>query len=71
MIKVVELRGKSHVFTLSHGKTFRIFAHQTKELSLSLVSNEVRLAESMGIIALIQEETPDEVKSTNKSKGGK
>ena len=71
MIKVVELRGKSHVFTLSDDKTFRIFAHQTKELSLSLVSNEMRLAESMGIIALIQEETPDEVKSTNKSKGGK
>ena len=71
MIKVVELRGKAHVFTLSDGKTFRIFARQTKELSLSLVSNEMRLAESMGIIALIQEETPDEVKSTNKSKGGK
>ena len=71
MIKVVELRAKSHVLSLSDGKTFLIFAHQTKELSLSLVSNEMRLAESMGIIALIQEETPDEVKSTNKSKGGK
>lgn len=71
MIKVVELRGKSHVFTLSDGKTFRIFAHQKKEISSSLVSSEMRLAESMGIIALVQEESPDEVKPANKSKGGK
>lgn len=64
MIKVIELKGKSHVFTLSNGKTFRIFSNQRVDIQSSLVSEEMRLAESMGIIALVQEEVPDEVKPT-------
>lgn len=64
-MKIVELKGKSQVFTLKDGNTFRIFARETKEVAESKISNEMRIAESMGLVLLLKEsELP------KKNKGG-
>ena len=72
MIKVVERRGKAHVFSLKDKSTFRLFAHETKELESKKVSDELLLAEKMGIIALIDipKEAPKEVLKVTKKSGG-
>jgi hypothetical protein len=67
-MKITELKGKSHVFTLKDGKTLRIFAHDTKKIADSKVSNELKIAESMGLILLMEDST--EVPKTNKKSGG-
>ena len=51
-MKVTELQGRAHVFTLKNGKTFRILSRQTKEIAESNVSNEMRIAEKMGLIII-------------------
>ena len=66
-MKIIELKGKPHVFTLKDGKTFRIFARETKTIPDSNVSNELRLAETLGLILLSKES----VKTTKKSGGTK
>lgn len=62
-MKITELKGRAQVFTLKDGKTLRIFARQTKEVAESNVSNEMRIAEQMGLI-LIAKGVP------NNKKGG-
>lgn len=64
---VTELKGKSQVFTLKDGTTLRIFAHETKKVAESNISNELRIAETMGLILLTKEES---TKKTNKKLGG-
>lgn len=68
-MKVTELTGKSQVFTLKDGSTFRILARQTKQVADSKVSNEMRIAETMGLIMLTEEST--EVPQNKKSGGSK
>lgn len=55
-MKVTELQGRAHVFTLKNGKTFRILSRQTKEIAESSVSDEMRLAETMGLILITENE---------------
>ena len=54
-MKVTELIGKAHAFTLNSGATFRIFARQTVKVADSEVSNEMHIAVSTGLIALTEE----------------
>lgn len=67
-MKIIELKGKSQVFTLKDGKTLRIFARQTKKVADSNISNELRIAESMGLVMLTKDYT--EVPKNNKKSGG-
>ena len=67
-MKITELKGKSQVFTLKDGKTLRIFARETKKISESNISEELRIAESMGLILLTKDST--EVPKNNKKSGG-
>lgn len=66
-MKITELKGRAQVFTLKDGKTFRIFARQAKEVADSNISNEMRIAENMGLILLTK--TVNEV-VPKKNKGG-
>lgn len=68
-MKISELKGKSHVFTLKDGKTLRIFAREVKTVADSNISNEVRIAETMGLILLTKDST--EVRKNKKSGGTK
>ena len=79
---ITEKQGKAQVFTLKDGSTLRILSRQTKEVKESNISNEIRIAERMGLIlldapapkavvtkAVTKEE--DTSKATNKNSGGK
>lgn len=68
-MRVIELKGKSQVFNLKDGSTFRILSHNTKRVAESNISNELRIAESMGLILLTKDST--KVPSTKKSGGTK
>ena len=67
-MKIIELKGKSHVFTLKNGKTLRILARQMKEVAESNISDELRIAESMGLVSLIKDSVV--VPKNNKKSGG-
>lgn len=66
-MKIIELKGNAQVFTLKDGKTFRIFARETKDVSEGNISKEMRIAEQMGLISMIpvEKEVPQ-----NKKTGG-
>ena len=66
-MKITELKGKSHVFTLKDGKTLRIFARETKKVADSNVSDELKIANTMGLIMLMS----DSAEVPNKKSGGK
>lgn len=66
-MKITELKGKSHAFTLKDGSTLRIFARETKTIAEKNISNELRIAETMGLILLAEESN---VPKTNKKTGG-
>ena len=51
-MKITELKGNAQVFTLKDGNTFRIFARETKEVADANVSNEMKIAETMGLILM-------------------
>lgn len=72
---ITELKGKAHVFTMKNGKTLRIFARDSQEVAEECISNEMIIAEKMGLImmtpavkAVITKEVP---KNTKKSGGTK
>ena len=66
-MKITELKGKPHTFTLKDGNTLRIFARETKTIADNNISNELRLAETMGLILLAKESI---VPKPNKKTGG-
>lgn len=65
-MKVTELQGRAHVFNLKNGKTFRIRARESKEIAESNVSNEMRIAEKMGLILITETEVPKNKKGGTK-----
>ena len=67
-MKIIELKGKSQVFTLKNGKTLRILARETKQVADSNISEELHIAKSMGLVSLIKDST--EVPKNNKKSGG-
>lgn len=68
-MKIFELKGKSQVFNLKDGTTLRIRSHQEKKIADSNVSNELHIAESMGLVKLIKDSV--EVPKNKKSGGTK
>ena len=65
-IKVIELQGLPHTLTQKDGKTFRLFARETKVIDESLVSTEFLAEQDMKNIVLI----PVEDEEQKKTKGG-
>ena len=65
-VKVVELQGFPHTLTQADGKTFRLFARQTKVIDSKLVSADFRAEQGMKNILLI----PIKSEETKNSKGG-
>ena len=54
-MKITELKGRAKVFTLKDGKTLRILARDTVEVAESNISNEMKIAEQMGLILITKE----------------
>lgn len=51
-MRITELRGKSHVFTLKDKSTLRILAYESVEVANGKISEEMKVAESMGLILM-------------------
>ena len=66
-VKVIEVQGRPHTLTQTDGKTFRLFARQSKVIDDKLVSKEFYAEEKMKSIMI----TPVvEREETKNSKGG-
>ena len=65
-IKVVAVQGLPHTLTQANGKTFRLFARQTKEIDEKLISKEFHNECEAGNILLI----PEAEETIKNSKGG-
>lgn len=66
-VKVIEVQGRPHTLTQTDGKTFRLFARQSKVIDDKLVSKEFYAEEKMKGIVI----TPVvEREETKNSKGG-
>lgn len=63
-MKVIELKGNQQVLTQTNGETFRIEPRQSKDIDESLISNEFKIAEKMGLILLSTIPVP--IKKTKK-----
>jgi hypothetical protein len=51
--KIINITGRPHVFTLTDGKTLRVFARKTAETANHLVSPEIKSAEKLGLIRIV------------------
>ena len=67
MMSITELKGRAHAFTMRDGRTFRILARETKKISENNISNEMRIAENMGLIIITADKV---VKVLKENKGG-
>ena len=65
-MKITELKGKAQVFTLKDGSTLRIFANQTKEIAKKSISENLKIAEEMGLILITENDVKEEVSKTKK-----
>ena len=65
-IQVIELQGLPHTLTQADGKTFRLFARQTKVIDEKLISAEFRAEQGMKNILLV----PIKSEESKNSKGG-
>ena len=65
-VNVIELQGHPHTLTQKDGKTFRLFARETKVIDESLISDEFLAEQKNGWIALV----PVKSEETKISKGG-
>ena len=54
-MKVRELKGWPHVFTLTSGKTLRIFPYQEKDIPAEEVSEDITQAVNMKLISCVAE----------------
>ena len=66
-VKVIEVQGRPHTLTQTNGKTFRLFARQSKVIDEKLVSKEFYAEEKMRGIVITPVIEREETKS---SKGG-
>ena len=55
MSKMIEISGRSHVFTLKDGSTFRIGARQSKDFDIAKKSDMIDLAIKKGLIYIKNE----------------
>ena len=70
-MKITERKGKAQVFTLKDGKTLRIFPRKTKEVADSNISNEMRIAEQMGLLLMTKTNVIEEATIETKKGGTK
>lgn len=68
MIRVAEIQGRSHVFTLKDGSTMRLMSRSHKDLEEDMVSDDIRIAEERGYIYTTK--LADSPKKSEKVKGG-
>ena len=68
-VKVIEVQGLPHTLTQADGKTFRLFARQTKVIDEKLISAEFKAEQDMGNILIVPIES-EETKNPKNSKGG-
>ena len=66
-VKVIEVQGRPHTLTQTDGKTFRLFARQSKVINEKLVSKEFHAEESMKNLVILPVTEREETKN---SKGG-
>lgn len=52
MLKVRELKGWAHVFTLADGSSFRIYPHEEKLIEDKNVSDDLKAGVSMRLISI-------------------
>lgn len=70
-MKIIEMKGTSHVYTLNDGTTFRIYARKAAIVKDELISDEMRRAEKLRILRFIRQSNsqtapvPFEDNSTN------
>lgn len=67
-VKITEIQGISHTLTQTDGKTFRLFARQSKVIDEKLVSNEFYAEQKDNHILIVPVQEQSE--ETKKSKGG-
>lgn len=66
-VKVIEVQGLPHTLTQTDGKTFRLFARQTKVIDEKLVSKEFYAEQNNKNIVIVPVAEREETKN---SKGG-
>ena len=66
-VKIVEVQGLPHTLTQTDGKTFRLFARQSKVIDEKLVSKEFYEEQENSNILIVPIEEREETKN---SKGG-
>ena len=66
-VKIVEVQGLPHTLTQTDGKTFRLFARQSKVIDEKLVSKEFYSEQENSHILIVPIEEREETKN---SKGG-
>ena len=66
-VKVIEVQGIPHTLTQTDGKTFRLFARQSKVIDEKLVSKEFYAEQKSGNILIAPYTEREETKN---SKGG-
>lgn len=69
-MKITEIKGNSQVFTLNNSETLRLFARTTKEVPDNLISEEMRIAERMGLIIMQTSKTAEKTPVNDKKNGG-
>lgn len=68
MVKVTEVKGSPHVLVLADKSTVRILPYETKSIKDSLVSEDIRNAESLGFIVTQSEVAKISLKESKKIK---
>lgn len=54
-MKITDLKGQMHVFTLTDKSTLRVPARKSVTINDNLVSKEIKTAEEMGLVRLTSE----------------
>ena len=68
-VKVIEVQGLPHTLTQTDGKTFRLFARQTKVIDEKLVSKDFHAERDKGNILILPVPVAEREETKN-SKGG-
>ena len=65
-VQITEVQGLPHTLTQTDGKTFRLFARQTKVIDEKLVSKDFYAEQDRGNIIITPVKEQEETKNTNK-----
>jgi hypothetical protein len=65
--KIINITNRPHIFTLTGGETLRVYARKTAEVKESLISEEIKKAEKLGLIRIAGYTAPDNLKQSKKT----